>query len=115
MLNEESRKYFHRGFSMSGSAFQSYVLWDFNRTNQIPNCTHTNDTKKMIEYLKTANASVLLNNCSVPEWIPTIESSHVKGAFLTESPEKIYNSTKAPIMDAMFSFTSKVNFAVRFE
>lgn len=107
MINEESRKYFQRAFSMSGSGMQSYVLWTYKREQQLQNCTQTNDTNKIIEYLKTANSSMVLK-CNKPGWYPTIESPHTKDAFLTQSPDKIMNSTNAPIMDAMFSFASKV-------
>lgn len=110
MINEESRKYFQRAFSMSGSALQYYVLWAYNnnREEQIQNCAKTNDTQKIIELLKTASGRALLN-CNKPGWNPTIESTHTKDAFLTQSPDDIYNSSEAPIIDTMFSFASKVS------
>lgn len=107
MINEESRKYFQRAFLMSGSGLQSYVLWTFDREKQIHDCTQLTDTRKIVEYLKTANSSTVLN-CNIPGWFPTIESPDAKDAFLTELPDKIHNSSRAPIMDTMFSFASKV-------
>ena len=106
MINEESRKYFQRAFSISGSAMQSYVLWTYDREEQLQSCTKTNDKNKMIEYLKTANSSMVLE-CSKPGWYLTIESPILKNAFLTQWPEEIFK-TEVPIMDAMFSFGSKV-------
>lgn len=83
---------------------------------QIEECSQIkNNSIRLIEYLKTANASVLAECYALDSplkfrsiWVPTVEKSSVVGAFLTETPEKIYNSNKAPAMDAMFSMTTTV-------
>lgn len=109
MINAESRKYFKRAFSMSGSAYQLYVLRRFDRMKQIQNCTQINDTNEIIAFLKTANNSMLVN-CNNNEWIPTIENSNAKAAFLTHTLDSIFNSVElSPKMDAMFSFASQVS------
>lgn len=80
-------------------------------------CSQVNDANKLIEYLKTADTKVLAachttNTLGkillqVP-WVPTIEKSTATNAFLTKTPEEIYNSYDAPVMDALFTFASKV-------
>lgn len=83
----------------------------------VQKCSNITGTNELIEYLKTENATTLLN-CSPPNfgpdffltWVPVIESNNTKDAFLTKTPEEIYMDPNedAPAMDAMFSFTSQV-------
>lgn len=115
MLNEISRKYFQRAFSTSGSAFSYYVLRRRIHNKHIQKCSKTNETSQMIEYLKTTNSRILARCYAVghsdevyPVWVPTFENPQKRGAFLSQSPEDIYNSDKAPVMDTMFGFASQV-------
>lgn len=118
MLNVESRKYFNRAFSSSGSAMNLFVLRKENHIEQIQKCSQTNEIDEMITYLKTTS-NLILGNCTVrgfysdggdpyPIWIPTIERANTKGAFLTQTPAEIYNSSFVPAMDVMFSLNSHV-------
>lgn len=74
-----------------------------------------NGTNELIEYLKGADSEFLatqypfdfLKTLAVP-WAPTIESSNSINAFLTQTPHEIYNSDRAPALDVMFNFNSKV-------
>lgn len=112
MLNTESRKYFYRTFSGSGSAFSYDALIKGNNIDKVKECTKINNTEKLVHFLKTANSSTLTDchpaNDIIFEWLPTIESPNTVGAFITKTPEEIYNSDEAPIMDTLFSFTNKV-------
>lgn len=117
MLNAESRKYFNRAFSSSGSALNFMVLRKENHIEQIRECSHTNDINQMIEYLKTTSNLILGKCCVVGHhsdgeryslWIPTIESASTDRAFLTRTPEEIYNLDLAPAIDVMFGFNSHV-------
>lgn len=110
MLNKQSRAYFTRAFSASGTAFHSKPL-NLIRGNNVQlmqNCTQIHEMAKLIEHLATADIISLLNynsQCQVI-WAPTVENSNAPNAFLITSPEEIYNSTDAPAVDAMFSFNS---------
>ena len=107
MLNEKSRKYFTRAFVSSGSV----NAWQFRKNNHVDELQECLQTKKtgnqLSEYLKTAKNSAL-SNCNYLSYVPVYESSDTKGAFISETPDEIYNSTKAPVMDAMFSYNSQV-------
>lgn len=116
MLNEISRKYFKRAFAMSGSIFSYFALTEGNHVNRIKECSNINNHDSLMEFLKTS-ASEILTQCHFtrdwgktlkPEWTPTIEIPSAKNAFLTQSPDEIYNSAKAPVLDTLFSFTSQV-------
>lgn len=60
MLNAESRKYFNRVFAMSSSALSAYAVWKVSQFEQIQECSQIYEMDKLIEYLKTASSSVLL-------------------------------------------------------
>lgn len=113
MLNVESRKYFNRAFSSSGSALRYTALRKGNHIKQIKMCAKVNgtDPEKYFEYLKTTSNLILANCYAIGYgvWLPTIESANTKGAFLTKAPEEIYNSDLAPATDAMFGITSHVH------
>lgn len=85
-----------------------------NHVRYVQNLLKINEMSKIIEYLKTEDSRTLIEWPSTqPEseykvWVPTIEKSSTNGAFLTKTPEEIYNSIDAPIMDSMFSFMSQV-------
>lgn len=109
MLNEQSRKYFHRAFVLSNTAFSPFAIRRANHIRRIRKCTKIFDITKMVKYLKKAKAETLTECYPYkhdlnPTWVPTIERNR---GFLTRMPDEIYNSNKAPIMDAMFSFTAK--------
>ncbi len=116
MLNEESRKYFNRAYLGSSSAFNFYAISRVGHLQQMKEFSKIDEEDKLIEYLKTADSCVLSafyppsatgKTLYVP-WVPTIEDSNTVGAFITKTPEEIYHSDKAPIMDTMFSIASKV-------
>lgn len=116
MLNMESRKYFNRAYSSSGSALNFFVLRKENHIKQVQMCAQTNELSQMLEYLKTTNDTILAHCCTsdgpgcghYPIWTPTIENTSTTGAFLTKTPEEIYNSDLSLTMDAMFSINSQV-------
>lgn len=117
MLNVESRKFFNRAFSTSGSALNYLALHKDNHIEQIRSCAQANDTDQMLKYLKTTSNRILANCHTIGYysngdryafWLPTIESDSTKEAFMTKTPEEIYNSDLAPAMDAMFGMTSYV-------
>lgn len=103
---------------MSGTVFNYYAMYKPHHLRRIQDYANIEDKNKLIEYLKTTDTNTLAN-CSKAEglgttllvvaWAPTIESPSTKGAFITKTPEEIYNSDEAPTMDAMFSFTSQVH------
>lgn len=43
-----------------------------------------------------------------PVWVPTIEPTCAKDAFLTKTLDEIYSSDDAPRLDTLFSFTPYV-------
>lgn len=104
-------QYAASGTIFSGTAFNKTTHWQ-----RIPECFGINDDREQImEFLKEANSRIL--SACYPfvypgqiqmHWVPTIESQNTTGAFLTQTPEEIFNSKKAPIIDTMFSFTSQV-------
>lgn len=116
MLNEESRKYFNRVYIGSGPTLTDRTFAQENHIERMQNFTQIVDVNSMIEYLKTANSDSL-DDCGEMNsfgrtiklsWSPTIEN-RTNRAFITETPEEMYNSGKVPPMDALFSFTSKVS------
>lgn len=117
MLNEESRKYFNRAFALSSSALNHYVLYEPNHLERMQNFSNIQEKQKLVEFLKTADSGDLAkvqttndfgNILLEAPWVPTIESFGTKGAFIAKSPEEIYKSDEAPVMDVMFSFDSQV-------
>lgn len=122
MLNKKSRKYFNRAFASSGSAFNAFAIRRKNHLKLIQNCAKSEDTDKLIDYLKMTDMSKILYECCPIEtmkvgvvterirftWAPTIEMPYSRGAFLTKTPSEIYNSAEALMMDSMFSFNAEV-------
>lgn len=118
MVNQESRKYFKRAFADSSSVFDAYAMRSRNHVQQVQECSKIHEMDKLIEYLKKESGDELVNCYPFafssdldPVWVPTIEKPNTKGAFLTKSPEEIYESNEAPIMDSMFSFMAQVHLA----
>lgn len=115
MLNVNSRKYFQRAYASSGTAFSSFSLRRRNHMQLLQNCSHLNDVTKIIEYLKETDAMKILFDCYPAEngtrrvWAPTIEMPTAVDPFLTKTPNDIYDSNDAPVMDAMFSFSEEVS------
>lgn len=101
---------------MSSTAFNFYALTERSRLNVIKECSKLNDIEQIISYLKKTDTNTIakchrhngLLDIDNITWMPTIESAETPGAFLTKTPEEIYESGAAPMMDVMFSFTSKV-------
>lgn len=120
MLNKESRSYFQRAYAASGSVFQPYVFTKANHVQIIQACSNATKIENLLGYLKNSNSSELLNcppteTQSLEVWVPIIERNGTKNAFLTKTPEEIYNNGgEAPIMDTMFSFTGQVCLCIVF-
>lgn len=123
MLNTKSRQFFNRVFATSGAAFSSFAIRKANHAQVLQECTEIYDPKKLVEHLKTADKNAL-RTCSpfdvasgslIITWVPTIERANISGAFLTKTPEEIYNSNEAPVMDAMFAFNTQVNYIQLFQ
>lgn len=115
MLNQESRKYFDRALPLSGSVYNYFALDKGNHVARMQECAAIADLDKIIDYLKTANTDVLaqcyfdrLRNTIKSKWAPTIENAEAVAAFLTETPDEIYNSGKVAAMDTLFAFNSQV-------
>lgn len=117
MLNQISRKYFNRAFLSSGTALSFHHFAEANHLQRMMEYSKIDDKDQLIEYLKVADSDFLSRCYPVVidsqtyylPWVPTIESPEIDGAFITTTPEQIYNSNEAPIMDVMFSFNSKVS------
>ncbi|XP_031635932.1 cholinesterase 2-like [Contarinia nasturtii] len=116
MLNEKSRKYFQRAMSLSSTALNYYSLYEPNHLERVQNCTNIQDKNKLIEYLRKGDAGTIAECGQMMKmepirfespWVPTIENPKTRGAFITKSPEEIYKSEKAPIMDTLFTFNSQ--------
>lgn len=117
LLNKQSRKYFNRVFADSSSAFSSYAVHKANHVEVVQKCLKIDDKSKLVEYLKTAHANEIAQQCDLwntgfktfsQTWVPTIEAPTANEAFITKSLDEIYNSTEAPIMDTLFSFNAEV-------
>lgn len=116
MLNEESRKYFNRAYLSSGVALNYWSLSHTNHVKRMQEYSKIEDMEKLVEYLKTSDSETFddcyrwdeFGNILLSPWAPTIESSDTVGAFLTKTPEQIYNSDGAPTIDALFAFTTHV-------
>lgn len=116
MLNEESRKYFTRAVPVSGSPYSYFALKTEDHLQRMYDCSKTTDQKSLVEYLKTASLEEIQQckwetswgNTINPKWVPTIEKPDAKMAFITQSPDDIYNSDNAPVMDVLFSFSNNV-------
>lgn len=115
LLNKESRGFFKRAFLSSSSAFTHHSLVRANHLQRMKDLTEINDIEELIEYLKIADSEFLSTQYAFNTtetltypFVPTIESPNTVGAFITETPDEIYNSGETPAMDTMFSFTSKV-------
>ncbi|XP_037033649.1 venom carboxylesterase-6-like [Bradysia coprophila] len=115
MLNKESRKYFTRAMVMSGSVYSYFAFTATNHREKFGECSHTKDVNQMIEYMKTADARDIVQ-CYYrpdwgltlkPEWVPTIEPEGTVNAMLTESPNIIWTSEKAPVVDTLFTMVNQ--------
>lgn len=97
-----------------------FALSQANHLKRMKEFANITDETKLIEYLKTANSSILadfltlntFDKTLIPPWAPTIENPSTNGAFITKTPDEIYSSNSAPVLDAMFSFTSQVSDAL---
>lgn len=112
-LNAESRKCFNRVFVASGTAFNPFSnLCSTNHLDAVKECFGIDDTAELIQFLKTANASSLMDCVNAgkepPFWSPTIEYPNAPAAFLTTTPEEVYSSDNPPRLDAMFSTCNQV-------
>lgn len=109
MLNAESQKYFTRAYSVSGTMSP----WNLRRKSHLPmlyKCLNFNETYvELLNYLKVANSTALAK-CNYLKWVPSIENPNATKPFLAKTPNEIYNSDEAPVMDAMFTFASQVHF-----
>lgn len=107
MLNEESRRYFTRAYLVSGTV-SPLKLRTGNHLLDVQKCLDFNGTHtKLLDYMKTASISTL-DKCRNLTGTLFIQRPNAPGAFITKTPDEIYNSDSAPVMDAMFTFTSQV-------
>lgn len=109
VLNKDSRRYFNRAFASSGSAFNAWQRG--THVKLIQECSNLNGTNEIVQFLKTASSQRLLRcrSGSIDQaWLPTIESSQTRGAFLTQPPEEIYQIDRPLPIHIMFSFNSQV-------
>lgn len=105
---------------MSSTALNYYALSVENHLKRMQECTKIKGKHELVEYLKKTHSNILAQCYKTDDlgeilidmpWVPTVETNS-KGAFFTKKPEEIYKSNKAPVMDAMFSFTSQVDFDI---
>lgn len=122
MLNPQSRSYFQRAFASSGAALIFSVVRKTNHVKLLQECTGIYDIEVLKDYLTLADAD-LLRTCSpfnsklgaiLTPWVPSVERESINGAFLTKTPEDIYNSNEAPVMDTMFTFNAQVIIVFKF-
>lgn len=116
MLNKKSRSFFTRSFAASGTSLNYYGYRKNNHLQQIQKCLNIYDVNKLVDYLKVAQPSDLfkcnvLDFTGIPTWTTTLECANVPDAFLTKTPDEIYNSNDAPQKDAMFSIVDQVHHA----
>lgn len=118
MLNEESRKYFKRAIVMSGSVYSYFAFTATNHVKNMEECSLTKRKDQMIEYMQKADVRDLFQcyfrddwgKTLKPEWVPTIEPKDASNGFLTECPTDIWTSSKAPVVDTLFTMVSQVCF-----
>lgn len=107
MLNAESRKYFTRAYMVSGTV-SPWKLRSDNHLSKIQECLDFNGTHtELLDYMKSATSTTLAK-CNHLLWVLYIESPNATAPFITQTPDEIYNSDSAPVMDAMFTFASQV-------
>lgn len=108
---------------MSGSVYSYFAMTEGNHLHKMQECAGTRDIKQIIRYMRTSDSKDI-NQCYFkddwgktlkPEWVPTIEPKGTKNGFLTESPDKIWASNEAPVLDSLFSFVSQVFTDARLE
>lgn len=63
--------------------------------------------------MRVADSSIL-SKCKNFDWVLSIESPNVTGAFITKTPKEIYTSDEAPVIDIMFVTASQVIYSVEF-
>lgn len=116
MLNKKSRKYFTRAYLASGTSLNYYNYHKNNHLQAIQKCLNIHDMDKLIEFLKVAKPSELfkcneLDFTGIETWTTTLECANAPDAFLTKTPDEIYNSNDAPQKEAMFSIVDQVHIA----
>lgn len=108
MLNAESRKYFTRVYLVSGTVSPR----NLHRDSQLPyvrRCLQFNGSNaELLDYMKTA-PSATLSKCHYMDRILHIEGPNAIAPFITKTPDEIYDSDEAPVIDAMYTFASQVN------
>lgn len=122
MLNEESRKYFTRALVMSGSAYSYFAFTEMNHRDSLVECAHTKDVNQMIKFIRVADVRDLIQ-CRFednwgptlhPEFVPTMEPKGTVNGLVTEPSEDIWTSSKAPVIDTMFTMANQVIFLNKF-
>lgn len=103
---------------MSGSVFSYFALTKGNHVDKVQECSHAKNWDQMVEYLRVSDARDIVQ-CYFEDgwgktlkfqWVPTIEAPGTPNGFITESPDFIWRSKRAPVIDTLFSFNSVVNF-----
>lgn len=93
---------------MSSGCVSAYHLREDTHVPTLLECLQINKTgNELVEHLKAAH-SLELSNCNYLPWIIFMESPNAPKPFITQTPDKIYKSDKAPIMDTMFSIANQV-------
>lgn len=64
---------------------------------------------ELLDYMKSA-PSATLSKCHYMDRILHIEGPNAAAPFITKTPDEIYDSDEAPVIDAMYTFASQVNF-----
>lgn len=93
---------------MSSGCVSAYHLRTDNHLPFLQECLQTNKTgNELIEFLKAASR-LELSGCNYMSWVVSMESPNAPQPFIWQTPAEIYQSDKAPVMDAMFSVSSQV-------
>lgn len=82
-------------------------------------CSQYKQIDDLVKYVKTSDFATL-RKCYATKfpgeiftyWTPTIEIPTAVRAFMTKSPNEIFDSDKAPVLDVMFSYASQVCYFV---
>lgn len=95
---------------MVSGTVSPWKLSSGNQLSQVYRCLGFKGTHaELVDYIKTASAATL-TRCNWLAWILHIESPNATKPFITQTPDEIYDSNEPPVVDAMFTFASEVNF-----
>lgn len=106
---------------MSGSLYSYFALTTGNHLKKVQECANTRDPNQIVKYLQEADVGDItkcyfaddMGKTLKPEWVPTIEAPGTMNGLITESPDVIWKSLKAPVIDTLFSFVTQVRTFLR--